>query len=31
LTCFDSEGLRIKAIDVVRPCLLRDHDRGRGA
>ncbi len=27
LACFESERLWVKAIDIVRPCLLRDHDR----
>jgi hypothetical protein len=31
LTGFDGEGLWVKAIDVVRPCLLRDRHRGRRA
>ena len=31
LTYFDGEGLRVKAVDIVRPRLLSDHDCGRGA
>lgn len=31
LARFDGEGLRVKAIDIVRPCLLHDRHRGRGA
>jgi hypothetical protein len=27
LACFDGESLWVKAIDIVRPCLLRDHNR----